>query len=282
MKHWWKYVVLVAFGICTFVLGGSWAQLVRGEFQIAFLDVGQGDAVLITAPNGNQLLYDAGPPSGAALRALGKQLPFWDRSINVIVLSHPDLDHTGGFPEVLRRYRVDLALEPGVFSGNGAYETIESEIKRHNVPHFDVREGMRIVLDDTTYADVLFPGAVRMSSDTNDNSIVLRVVHGNTAFLLSGDLSIKYEEYVVARYGDQLNANVLKLGHHGSRTSTSPRWLAAISPETAVISYGKENTYGHPHDEPIVALSELQIPYLETAKEGTIVFASDGETVWRK
>ncbi len=249
---------------------------------IAFLDVGQGDAIFIEAPNGNQLLYDAGPPTGAALRALRSVMPFWDRSIDVIVLSHPDLDHTGGFPEILRRYQISLALEPGKFSGNGAYETVEREISAARVAHFDVRAGMRLDLGDGAYAEFLYPDRDVQDLDTNDASVVMRVVYGDTSVLLSGDLPASIESQLALRYGDALHANILKLGHHGSRTSSAAIWLSAVHPDFAIISAGKNNRYGHPHKEVLDRLAEMHIPYLETMNEGTIMFSSEGVTLRRK
>jgi competence protein ComEC len=249
----------------------------HNDLAVAFLDVGQGDAVLIQSPSGRQVLYDAGPPSGAVLSGLDSMMPFYDRSLDAIILSHPDLDHTGGFPDVLRRYHVGLALEPGVFSGNGAYEAVESEITNSHVPRFLAKAGMTLDLGDGVKLHVLYPDRDVTGFDTNDASIVLLIEYGKTRVILSGDLPSAYEEQVVARYGKELHAQVLKLGHHGSRTSSSPTWLATVRPEIAVISRGIDNKYGHPHKEVLGQLAQLNIPFLDTAVQGSIVFHSDGE-----
>jgi competence protein ComEC len=237
--------------------------------------------VLIEGPNGNQVLYDAGSPDGMVLRRLSSSMMFFDHSIDTIILSHPDLDHTGGFPEILRRYHVDLALEPGVFSGNGAYEVVEKEIEKAQVKRVLAREGMTIDLGDGARIEILYPSGDVDMLDTNDASVVARVSYGDTSFLLSGDLPSEFEEQVVARYGTLLHAQVVKLGHHGSRTSSSPLWLAAVHPEVAIISRGIDNRYGHPHKETIDRLHELTIPYLDTSQEGDISFESNGEEVKR-
>src|SRR3989338_8376354 len=249
--------------------------------RVSFLDVGQGDAVLIEAPNGNQLLYDAGPPSGAALRALSREMSFLDRSIDVVVLSHPDADHIGGFPEIFKRYRVGAVIEPHVSSATGVYDATEKAIENERSAHFVAKRGMQIELGDGVVLDILYPDADLPGADTNSASVVMLLHYGATAFLLSGDLPHKEEEQIARAFGERLHAQVLKLGHHGSRTSTSPYWLAAIDPETVIISARLNNRYGHPHKEVLELLEKISIPYLTTFKEGTVSYESDGETVSR-
>lgn len=254
----------------------------RGVLTVSFLDVGQGDAVLIEAPNGNQLLYDAGPPSGAVLRELARVMPFYDRSIDVAVFSHPDMDHIGGFLDVLKRYKVDVMMESGSVSDNGIYDAAQVAIGREGGGHLLARKGMTINLGSGVFADILYPDRDMATMDTNSASVVMRVRFGDTAFLFSGDLPKGIEEYQASILGEGLRANVLKLGHHGSQTSTSEYWLTAVSPEVAVISAAKGNSYGHPHPDVLALLSKLAIPHLGTYDEGTITFESDGTRVIRK
>ncbi len=253
-----------------------------GVLTVAFLDVGQGDAVYIEAPNGNQMLYDAGPPSGAVLRALGDVMPFYDRSIDVAVFSHPDMDHIGGFVDVFNRYKVDVMLEPGASSTNGVYDEAERAIAMHHVARIIARRGMTIDLGGGVGADILYPDRDMTNAETNSASIVIRIHYGSTSFLLSGDLPIKQENYLVGKSGEELHAQVLKLGHHGSHTSSGPLWLGATRPDIAVASAGLNNRYGHPHKDTLALLDSLNIPYLITFKEGTIRFESNGQTVTRK
>lgn len=254
----------------------------EGLLTVAFLDVGQGDAVYIEAPNGNQLLYDAGPPSGAVLRGLADVMPFWDRSIDVVVLSHPDMDHIGGFPEVFKRFRVSLAIESGASSLNGVYGAVNNAIRDEGAAHFVARKGMTIDLGSGAFADILYPDRDMTTMETNSASIVMRIRYGDTAFLLSGDLPKNLEEYEVAIYGEGLRAQVLKLGHHGSRTSSSEAWLRTAHPDIAVVSAGRGNRYGHPHEDVLALLNHLHIPHIVTFDEGAVKFASDGNTVSRK
>lgn len=286
VAHWARRHPLLLIILCVATIDVALlvvnAQSARGVLRVSFLDVGQGDAVLIESPTGNQLLYDAGPPSGAVLRALAHELPFWDRSIDIAMFSHPDMDHIGGFPEVFKRYDVAVALEPGVGSTNGVYDESQSAITHEGAAHFNVQKGMVIELGGGATAEVLYPDHDTSGMETNSASIVLLVRYGETTFLLSGDLPKNIEEYVVGNYGEALHTNVLKLGHHGSRTSTSPYWLSAVQPDVAVISAGKDNSYGHPHKEVIELLSKESVPALVTFEEGTIVFESDGTTVVRR
>ncbi len=257
-------------------------QRTHGVLKVSFLNVGQGDAVFIEAPNGNQLLYDAGPPTGAVLRELSKEMSFWDRSIDVAMFSHPDMDHIGGLIDVFNQYHVDLTLEPGASSTNGVWEEAEKIITAKHIGHLIARKGMIISLGDGVYADILYPDHDVTNSETNSASIVMRIRYGDTAVLVSGDLPSNLEEYEVAVYGESLHAQVLKLGHHGSRTSSSEAWLRAVAPDVAVISAGLNNRYGHPHKEVLALLEKLHIPHLVTFKEGTINFVSDGSTIVRK
>lgn len=250
--------------------------------MVAFLDVGQGDAVFIEAPNGNQLLYDAGPPTGAVLSALSEVMPFYDRSIDVAVLSHPDSDHIGGFADVFSRYHVDALLESGASSTNGVFDVVEQDVKEKHIARFIARRGMSIDMGDGVVADILYPDSDTSNMETNSASIVMRLKYGSTSFMLSGDLPQLEEEHLVQLDGNALHANILKLGHHGSRTSSAPSWLRSISPQVAIISAGIHNRYGHPHKEVLELLNRLSIPYLATLEGGTIRFESDGVSVVRK
>ena len=254
----------------------------QGKLRVSFLDVGQGDAILIEAPNGNQLLYDAGPPSGATLRALGRELSFWDDTINVTVFSHPDMDHIGEFPEIFRRYDVGVAVLSGASSDNGAHEASEIAIKNEGAGRLIAMQGMQIDFGSGVLADIFYPNHDASQMETNSASIVMRLHYGETSFLFSGDLPKNIEKYLVGLHGNALRSNVLKIGHHGSRTSTSEEWLRTVDPEVAVISAGKDNRYGHPHKEVVELLERLEISTLKTPEEGTITFTSDGKTITRE
>lgn len=248
-----------------------------GELKIAFLKVGQGDAIYIEAPNGNQMLVDGGK-GRQVLTALSAVMPPYDRSIDAILATHPDQDHIGGLPLVLERFLVGTVFVSGAKSDTAAYQTLEKRIEQSGAQKIIARRGMRIILSPEVYFDVLFPDVdVSKFKETNEASIVGRLVYGNESFLLTGDSPIKIEQHLVSKDGRSLKSNVLKLGHHGSRTSSSESYLGFVSPEYAVISAGCDNSYGHPHKEVLALLEKLKIPKLSTCESGTIIFETDGE-----
>ncbi len=246
--------------------------------KVAFLDIGQGDAIYIEAPNGRQILVDGGP-NAIVLSRLSQVMPFGDRSIDMIVVTNPDRDHIGGFIDVLRNYKVGEILEPGTFNSSLTYKTLENEIAKDGVKKEIARRGMKIVLDKdkNIYFDILFPDRDVSTWKTNDGSIVGKLVYGNESFMLMGDATA-YTESLIEKNEpvETLRSQVLKLGHHGSRTSSSESWLEDVSPQVAVISAGLNNKYGHPHKEVIDRLDDLHIPYLITFQKGTIIFKTDG------
>ena len=250
----------------------------RNGLLVAFLDVGQGDAIFIEASNGNQILVDAGP-NKKVLSELSKIMPFYDRSIDMIIESHPDSDHIGGMIDVLRRYKIGAVMETGVDSDTAVYKTLENLIREKEIKKIMERRGMRINLDKGAHIDLLFPDRGVEGWDTNDASIIARVVYGNNSFLLTGDAPQKIENYLVSLDGNNLKSDVLKLGHHGSKTSTSELFLGYIDPEYAIISAGKDNKYGHPHQEVIDELNKFKIPFLRTDEKGTIKIRTDGENL---
>lgn len=271
-------VLLLANALVWYVV---WRETPKGILTVAFLDVGQGDAIYIEAPNGNQTLVDGG--SGRqVLRALGEAMPFYDRSLDVLIATHPDADHIGGLPFVLDRFAVGTVFEPGVASETGVYREFERRANDGSHQRFLARRGMRLRLDRGVELDILFPDRDTSDWETNTASIVARLVYGETSFLLTGDSPIKIEKFLLAADGRSLKSDVLKTGHHGSRTSTSPEYAAAAAPEYGIISAGRNNRYGHPHQEVLDILGRLDVSILRTAEEGTIVFQSDGRTLTRR
>lgn len=276
-KKYIQWIVLVFFLFANILI---WTVTLRadraGVLTVAFLDVGQGDAIYVEAPNGNQILIDGGASSGALLRALGRVMPFYDRSIDLVLATHPDQDHVGGLPAVLGRMNVDGIVTTENISGTGAYAAFEEAIKNEHAYRILARTGERIILDEGVVLEVLFPDRNSRGWESNMSSIVARLSYGDNSFLLTGDSPQAIEKYLVSKKGGALHSTVLKLGHHGSRTSSSPAFLAAVSPEYAVVSAGKDNKYGHPHKEVTKLLSSLKIPTINTADQGTIIFRTNG------
>ncbi|MCC6520999.1 MBL fold metallo-hydrolase [Candidatus Nomurabacteria bacterium] len=248
--------------------------------EVTFLDVGQGDAILIEAPNDVDVLIDGGRTK-KILDLLSAELPFGDDTIDVVIATHPDADHVGGLPFVLDTYTVDKVFEPGVSSSTQTYQAFQSRIRDKKIERILARRGMRIVLDaeKNIVLDILYPDRDTTGWETNEASIVARLSYGTTSFLLTGDSPIEKELYLVKHDGIALQSSVLKLGHHGSKTSSSESFLKTVAPLYTIISAGKNNSYGHPHPSVLSRLTQLHIPYLETSKMGSIRFVTDGVTL---
>jgi competence protein ComEC len=243
----------------------------------AMLDVGQGDALFIQSPTGTQLLVDAGPPR-RILGELRRLMSPFDRGLDAIIITNPDQDHIGGFMDVLGAYEVGALLEPGTFNSSRTYENLKREIKKRDIPEILARRGMRLHLGGGAVLDILFPDRDVSDWTTNDGSVVGRLSYGGTSFLLTGDATSETERIVLANdSGASLRSEVLKVGHHGSRTSSSPDFLRAVSPDYALISLGLNNKYGHPHKEVLEALEYVGAEVFRTDLQGTIVIRSDGE-----
>jgi len=257
-----------------------------GKLHVHFLDVGQGDSVLIVTPKGTQVLVDGGPGSVKAARAVGGRVPFWDRDLDMVVLTHPDEDHFRGLVEVLDRYGVDVVLEGGGVSENPMYLAWEKALEREGATRVTAFQGQTIALDSSTWLEVLNPlryPIIGTRSDSNNNGIVLRLLYGGVSFLLTADIEAEAEERLL-REGLPLQATVLKVAHHGSRTSTTPDFLSAVSPVAAVVSAGADNPYGHPHPEVTDRLQAIPgggSTYL-TSERGNIEFITDGNRLWMR
>lgn len=272
--------------IAIIVLVGAnviiWTLPVPHGLAVSFLNIGQGDAILIQGPTGVDVLVDGGPDS-SVLREVGNVLPFFDRSIDAVVATHPDADHISGLPYILNRYEVKTILEPGVLGTTRAWATFvdatNSEIK-NGAAHILARRGTRLILGGGAYADVLYPTSdVDQIKETNAGSVVLHVVYGATSFMLTGDLPAKQELYISSIYGTGLQSDVLKAGHHGSKNSSTPEFLAAVAPKYGVFSRGCDNKYGHPAEETVALFQSISIPTFDTCTEGAITFISDGQVL---
>ncbi|MBN1136288.1 MAG: DNA internalization-related competence protein ComEC/Rec2 [Anaerolineae bacterium] len=257
-------------------------QLPDRKLHVAFLDVGQGDAILITAPDGRQVLVDGGPSPAALTTALGREMPFWDRSLDLVVMTHPDGDHITGLVEVLERYRVAGWLDNGRPAVDDLHAVCEARRTAAGVPRAAVAAGDRIDLGNGVAIDVLGPpaGGLGAGQDAdNEHSVMLRVSWGAASFLLTGDAGAQAEAALL-RSGRPLGAAVLKVAHHGSGGSTSAAFLDAVGPKFAVISVGEGNWFGHPSDELLERLQTQGVTVLRTDQVGTVEFVTDGERVW--
>ncbi len=251
-----------------------------GRLRVTFLDVGQGDSIFIETPGGRQILVDGGPDPKRLLNLLGERMPFWDRSLDLVVLTHPHSDHAAGLTEALRRYDVALVLEREMDHAASEYAAWRAALAARDGPVVQAQPGQRIHLDHGLMLEVLYPPdrmLVGTSSDVNNASIVTRLVYGETSFLLAGDIHWDVEGYLLRRDAP-LDSSVLKVAHQGSRTSTTADFLRVVSPQVAVISVGADNRFGHPHDEVVQLLEETlgSDRVFATCAHGSVDIESDG------
>ncbi len=252
----------------------------KAPLLIAFLDVGQGDAIYIEAPNGNQMLIDGGPKE-TLMNVLPDYMPFADRSIDVIMVTNPDTDHYSGFLSLFDSYEVGVVIEPGTKSRTPTHAVFQELIVEKDIPALIARKGMTIVLDSVNDVKftVLFPDRDVSKWAINDGSIEGILTYGRTKVFFTGDGSKKTEGIIVSGNPKEvLKSDILKIGHHGSRTATADDFVSAVAPTYAIISNGKNNTYGHPHRETLETLKRHNISVHRTDIEGTIIFTSNGDT----
>jgi competence protein ComEC len=246
-----------------------------GRLSVTFLDVGQGDAILIEGPDGHRILVDGGPGEEAITNALGRRLPFYDRRIDLVVLTHPQLDHFGGLPAVLERYDVRRLLVSPLEGESASYRAWAAAVRRSSIPHDEAARGQAIDLGDGATLHVL--AAPARASDPNEASVVIRLQMGAASFLLTGD-SGPAAEATLVRSGADLRATVYKVPHHGSATSASAEMLAAVAPLIDVISVGRGNPFGHPTGEVLARLDGDAV--FRTDVDGDVSVSTDGRRLW--
>lgn len=238
---------------------------------IAFLDVGQGDAILLSDGD-QQLLIDAGRDGGVVTR-VAKLLPPWDRTIEYVIATHSDSDHIGGYLKLLDYYTIE-----NLFVGDAE---IKTEIAREMYQKFvdtgsvitPLWRGDTITINGWNILTLWPKQNTLMTDETNDRSVVVRADYHDFSTILTGDASTQIENWITEHtLQDILDIDILKLGHHGSRTSSSEMFLNATTPQAAIISAGCNNSYGHPHKEIIERMEFLSIPYRTTCSEGTVIY----------
>lgn len=246
---------------------------------VRFLDVGQGDSINIETPDGYELLIDGGPTS-IVLRKLAEDRSFFDKKIDVVMATHPDADHISGLVDVFKRFDVGMVVESGVESDSSAARAYTRAALNEGVKIIFAQAGQIIQLGASTTVRILSPYGDVTNWQNNNASVVVQVVYGETEFMLTGDAPVNIEDYLVSKYETSLESEVLKLGHHGSKTSTSELFLDTVIPEYAIVSSEENSRYGHPHHEVIEKVEDRDIKILNTAENGTIIFKSDGKKVW--
>lgn len=276
-------LLIFIFGVvCLLLRSGTTPE--EGVAKVHMLNVGQGDAFFIEAANGKQLLIDSGRDA-TVLTELAKIMPRGDRSIDIVLATHPDADHIGGLPHVLQRYNVGLFLTSDVLTDTKVFTALYALLDEKDIASYYVRQGMTITLEKNTDGprttfEVLFPDRSTTHWETNSASVIGRLQIGKRTALFTGDAPSSIEHFLSVSIPNNIDVDILKLGHHGSKTSTSIEFLKATSPTLALISAGVDNRYGHPAKETVQHLQVTGVPWISTQDKGTVTLTSDG-VKWR-
>ena len=257
------------------------------SLEVNFFDVGQGDAIFIKDPKLHQVLIDGGPDS-TVLEKLGKEIPSWDNTLDLIILTHPEKDHLAGLIEVLKRYKVENILWTGVVRDTAEYKEWKKLIEEEGAKIFIAKAGQKIyssakniTTSPGNVIEILYPFESlegKTLEDSNNTSIIIRLVFGENSFLLTGDAYQSAERAILQREIN-IDSDVLKVGHHGSKTSSSEEFIEKVSPEIAVIPVGRDNPYGHPYPEVLETLAKYGIRILRTDLNGDIKILCDSQSL---
>ncbi|KMN40655.1 MBL fold metallo-hydrolase [Lysinibacillus sp. JK80] len=240
------------------------------EMQVHFIDVGQGDSILIESPSGKTMLIDGGV-KGAGQQIVSYLKELGINKLDIVVATHPDADHIGGLIPVLDNMTIEQFYDSGKVHTSQTFEEMLTRIDEKNIPYHVPKIGDDIEFDKDVNVKVL--NANDQATDNNDASIVLKMTYGNVSFLLTGDAGVALEKEML-QY--DVKATVLKAGHHGSNTSSSEEFIQAVKPEVTILSYGEDNKYGHPHAEIVDRLQAIGSKIYATADLGTITVSTDG------
>ncbi|MFA5013320.1 MAG: MBL fold metallo-hydrolase [Candidatus Paceibacterota bacterium] len=249
-----------------------------------FFDIGQGDFVFLETPEGNQIIIDSGPDYNKAAEKLAEVMPFWDRTIDLVVITHPEEDHFSGLFGILKRYDVENIVWSGVEKDSEKFielkKLIDKEVAKNKTKLVVLGAGDRIYAGSAEM-DILFPflnDPDENNKTTNDSSIVARLNFEQNNFLFTADISDKEEEKIISK-GEDLKSDVLKVAHHGSKYSTSVEFLKKVMPKLAVIQVGNDNSYGHPAPETLTRLIDSGIKIVRNDRDGDIKIFSDGQNL---
>lgn len=280
-RFYYRYFIAAAVIFSVFAAADFFAHASPQKYlEVDFFDVGQGDAIFIETPSRYQILIDGGP-GNMILEKLGREMSFFDRKIDLVIVTHGDADHLAGLVEVLRRYKIGEIVFNGYDKQSGLYReflkvTREKGIEPKTIDWDEARR-----LPDGAVLLFLWPekglseGFVKKHNNTG---VVARLIYGETSFLLTADIEGKVEK-MLADKNLNIEADVLKIAHHGSKTSTAEEFLRAVRPQIAVISVGADNRYGHPHSGVLERLDFFEIPILRTDIHGDIEALSDGAVI---
>ncbi|MFZ2975433.1 MAG: ComEC/Rec2 family competence protein [Candidatus Moraniibacteriota bacterium] len=268
-KHIYFFLIFL-FTISLILAGIIWHSQ-NQKLKIIFFDVGQGDAIMISQGQ-NQILIDGGPSGQKEMEKLGKYIPFWDRKIEIVIATHPDQDHIGGLIDVMKNYKIGKVIDNSAESDSQVYKNYLEIIENKNIERLKGKEGMNIKIKEANLA-IIYPSfnLINNPKDTNADSIVAKLTYGQNFFLFTGDFPLEKESaFLDAKF--DLSSKVLKVSHHGSKNATSQEFLNKVNPIDAIISVGKNNSYGHPAGELLERLKVKKINVLRTDEKGDIEY----------
>lgn len=276
-------ITAVCLTIFLILLWNTALSEAKSGLTITILDVGQGDSILIECPSGKRLLVDGSE------RKMGERVivPYLQkrgiRKLDMVILTHPHEDHVGGLPAVLEKIKVDTVMDPGFDYNSATYQRFKALIKKNKIKYRMARGGQTLNFGNDVKAFILHPTMPFLadtSSDANNCSVVFRLTYGKFSMLFTGDNEEEGEERILEMFPpSHLASNILKAGHHGSRTSTSPHFLEAVDPKVAIISCGKRNKFKHPHKSTLQKLESYGVKLYRTDIDGAIVINTDGENM---
>jgi len=283
-----KILLLIALSAAIIIIPAYWfsypllqdfllSSQAAGALEVDFLDVGQGDSTLIRTAEGANILIDGGP-SNQVLDRLAEHLPFWERTIDLMILSHPHDDHVFGLTSVLENYKVNKIIYTGAAHTAPGYLAWLETIRAQGIPLVIIDHPQEVVIGEETRLEFMYPWenlSLKESANLNNTSVVLKLVYQDASVLFTGDMEEEIEQELISA-GADLSADILKVGHHGSNTSTGEEFLKKVNPEDAVIFVGEDNQFGHPNFRILKRLETQGANIFRTDIHGTITAKSQG------
>lgn len=254
----------------------------NNDLEVSFIDVGQGDAIFIKTPEKHQVIIDFGSSQG--INDLNKKIPWWNKKIDLAIITHPHDDHIIGLIQIIKNYKVRNIMYTGIIFDSPAYLELLKEIEKKNIPLLIPQKNQSIKLGKDCNLDILFPWESFLNKEIdnlNNSSIISQLSCQNSKFLFMGDAEIEVENEILKK-GINIKSDVLKIGHHGSITSSQQEFLEKVDPQIAIIMVGKNNKFNHPSLRVLKRLEKLKIKTFRTDLDGTITIISDGKNIYEK